>query len=65
MPVHIEDMTSEVGVLDGELPLSEAQLEHLTEILLEHLERREQARAQGRAEASFRTGVTPTLAAIE
>lgn len=65
MPVHIEDMTSEVGVLDGELPLTEAQLEHLTEILLERLERRQREQAQSRSEAGFRYSAAPNLGGIE
>ena len=38
MPVHVEQMTSEVTVLDGDLPLTEAQIEKLAQRVLKCLE---------------------------
>ncbi len=38
MPVIVENMTSEVTPLDGDLPLSEAQLEKLVKLVMQRLE---------------------------
>jgi hypothetical protein len=41
MPVHIEQLQSEVSVSEGDLPLSEAQIEHLVRIILDRLRRQQ------------------------
>jgi hypothetical protein len=38
MPVHVEDVSNEVTVVDGELPLTEAQVERLVAVVLKRLE---------------------------
>lgn len=38
MPVHVENMTTEVTLLDADLPLSEAQVEKLVKLILRRLE---------------------------
>ncbi len=42
MPVHVEEMSSEVSVSDADLPLSEAQIDKLVKIIMKRMERREQ-----------------------
>jgi hypothetical protein len=37
MPVHIEEMVSDVTVVAGELPLTEAQIEKLVQIVVKRL----------------------------
>jgi hypothetical protein len=37
MPVHIEEMTTEVSVHAGDLPLTEAQIEQLVKIVMKRL----------------------------
>jgi hypothetical protein len=37
MPVHIEEMASEVTVLAGDLPLTEAQIDKLVQIVIKRL----------------------------
>ncbi len=37
MPVHVEEMASEVTVVAGDLPLTEAQIEKLVQIVLKRL----------------------------
>lgn len=37
MPVHIEEMVSEVSVVAGDLPLTEAQIEKLVQIIVKRL----------------------------
>lgn len=61
MPVHIEEMTSEITVRDGELPLSEAQVETLVNIVLRRLEGK-QREAQKRLDATeLRRGSAPSV----
>lgn len=43
MPVHIDNMTTEVTAIAGELPLSEAQLERLVKRVLECLEAKQRS----------------------
>lgn len=38
MPVHIQKMTSDVTAVEGELPLSQKQIEMLVNVILERLE---------------------------
>jgi len=40
MPLHIESLTTEVTVLDGNFPLSEAQVEKLVQIVLTRLQQK-------------------------
>jgi hypothetical protein len=44
MPVHIDQVTSEVGVSTGDLPLSAAQIEKLVGIVLRRLDQRDRER---------------------
>lgn len=61
MPVHVEEMTSEVTVMEGELPLSQAQLDKLVNIVLARLEEKQRA-AQRRQEATrLRSGSAPSV----
>jgi len=41
MPVYVEEMTSEVAVFEGELPLTEAQIEKLVKLVLRRLEEKQ------------------------
>jgi hypothetical protein len=40
MPLHIESLTSEVTVMDGDLPLSEKQIEKLVKIVMLRIQQR-------------------------
>lgn len=46
MPVHVEEMTSEVTVADGELPLTSAQVEKLVRLVMSRLVEREREAAR-------------------
>ncbi len=59
MPIHVGQMTTEVTALDGELPLSAAQVEALVQLLLERIEQREKEKAQARDATSVRGQATP------
>ena len=51
MPVHIEEFTSEMVVIDTELPLTDAQLEKLVQRVLQRIED-QQRNAKRLAEAA-------------
>ena len=40
MPLHIENLTSEVTMLDSSLPFTEEQLEKLTRILMTRIQQK-------------------------
>lgn len=61
MPVHIEQMSSEVTVFDGELPLSPTQVERLVQIILQRLERREYSKRQQREATQLRPQAAPPM----
>jgi hypothetical protein len=41
MPVHVEELTQEVTVSRGDLPLSQAQVQRLVHLVLEQINRQE------------------------
>ena len=55
MPLHIEDIVNEVTVVDGELPLTEAQVDRLVAVVLKRLEGK-QREARKREEATRLSG---------
>jgi hypothetical protein len=59
MPVYIEEMTSEVAIFDGELPLTEAQVDKLVKRVLRCLEEKQREARQSREATSLRRGATP------
>jgi hypothetical protein len=65
MPVHVEEMTSEVAVLDGDLPLSEQQLEKLAALVMRRLEEKKRAEQQVREATALRRQARPPLQVAE
>lgn len=61
MAVHIDEMSSEVSVFDGDLPLSPAQLERLIQIVLQRLDQREQGKRQHLEATRLRSHAAPPL----
>jgi hypothetical protein len=37
MPVHIEEMTSEITIVEGEFPLTLAQIDKLTKLVIKRI----------------------------
>jgi hypothetical protein len=64
MPVHIEEMTSEISVVEGELPLSGSQIENLVRLVISRLaehqrdeqRRNEATKIRSQAAPSFEPG---------
>ena len=61
MPVHIDEMVSEVTVVEGDLPLSEAQLDKLVMKVLQRLSEKQQEQAQAREATALRSSAMPRL----
>lgn len=59
MPVYVNEMTTDVTVVDGELPLDEVQIRKLVNLVVERLERRHRETEQGRAATELRPGAAP------
>lgn len=61
MPIHIEDVTSDITVVDGDLPLSPQQLEALTARVMARVVQQERAAARQRDAMLVRRSVVPPL----
>lgn len=61
MPIHVEEMTNEVTVVDGEMPLSEAQLEKLVNLVLRRLEGKQRAEQKRQEATKLRSGSAPSV----
>lgn len=65
MPVHVEEMTSDVTVVEGDLPLSHEQIETLIQLVIRRLEEkkreahksREATQLRRQASSPFEAGV--------
>jgi hypothetical protein len=61
MPVHVERITTDLTVVDGELPLSQAQLDKLVALVLARLEREQRLAEQRREATIIRRSTIPRL----
>jgi len=59
MPVHIEDMQTDVTVFDGDLPLSPEQIEKLVKLVLRRLEEQQQNAMSRRQSTEIRNSAIP------
>jgi hypothetical protein len=61
MPLYVEEMTSEVAVFDGDLPLSPAQIETLVALVIRRLAEQQRDRERGREATMLRRQAAPPL----
>jgi hypothetical protein len=59
MPVHIEEMQTDVTVFDGDLPLSPEQIEKLVKIVIRRLEEQQQNVMSRRQSTEIRNSAIP------
>jgi hypothetical protein len=59
MPVHVQEMTSDVEVIDGDMPLSDAQLKKIVDMVLRCLEDRHRTEKWTRDATALRRSVLP------
>jgi hypothetical protein len=65
VPVRIEEMDVSVDVVEGDLPFSEPQLEHVVALVARRLQQLEREAAQRREGTATRAGVAPPMGAEE
>jgi hypothetical protein len=58
MPVHVEELSSEVTVMDGEMPLSPAQVDRLVKLVIARLDERKKSASQRREATEMRPDST-------
>jgi hypothetical protein len=60
MPIHIDQVVTDIALFDGELPLSDAQIERIVALVAARLEAGRRDERERRAATSItRTGVLP------
>lgn len=59
MPIHIEEMTSDVTVVDGDLPLTDQQLEKLVQLVIARIEEKQRDQLTYRESTTIRNQATP------
>jgi hypothetical protein len=59
MPVHVEEMSTEVTLVSGDLPLSEVQIEKLVKIVLRRLQQHQREGGRVREATQLRRGAAP------
>jgi hypothetical protein len=59
MPVNIQAMTSDVTVLDADMPLSQQQIDKLVTIVLRRLEEKQREAEQAREATALRRHSAP------
>lgn len=59
MPIHVEEMSTEVTAMDGELPLTERQIERLVQIILKRLDSKQREAQKTREAVSLKRGAAP------
>ena len=61
MPVHIGELTSDVTLIQGDLPLSAEQLDRLVRLVLECLESKQREERMAREATAVRRAAAPPL----
>ena len=61
MPVHVEEMTSEVAVFDGELPLTPQQVDKLVGLVLQRLQEKQRETRRSREATTLRSEAAPPM----
>lgn len=61
MPIHIGELQSEVTALEGDMPLSDAQIERLVTIVLRRLEQQQRSRERSSEATAIRRASAPPL----
>lgn len=59
MPVHVDEMTTEVAAFEGEMPLSPEQLDRIVDLVMKRLEAREQEMKMHREATMIRAQARP------
>jgi hypothetical protein len=60
MPVHIENLATQVDAFEGELPLSRAQIERLVKLVIARIEEQQRVQRAREESSRIRAEATPT-----
>jgi hypothetical protein len=61
MSVHVDEMTSEINIVEGELPLTMPQIEKLVKLVISRIDARKRDVGQQRDATSLTGSVAPSL----
>ena len=61
MPVHVEEMTSDVTVFEGDLPLTRDQVDKLVQLVLQRLQEKQREAEQTREATALRREAAPPM----
>ena len=61
MSVHVDEMTSEINIVEGELPLTTAQIEKLVKLVMSRLDARKRDAGHQRDATSLTGSVAPSM----
>lgn len=61
MPVHINEVNSELDVIQGDMPLSEQQIELLVRIIMDRLEKQQRQARRIEQATTVRRASAPSL----
>jgi len=61
MPMHINELTSEVAIASGDLPLSQAQLDKLVNLVMHRINEKHRQAALTREAAKLDQSVIPPM----
>ncbi len=59
MPIHVEQMNTDVSVVEGEVPLAPAQLEKLVELVMRRIEEKRRGDEQLKASVRIQRSAAP------
>ena len=65
MTVHVEELVSEVTAVGETLPLTDAQVERIAEVVMARLEQRDRDRCKARAATQLRPMAEPPRAGLD
>lgn len=60
MPVNIENVTSDVTLINGDLPLSDAQIEQIVILVMRRLEAKQRADCRAQQATMLRSQAAPS-----
>ena len=61
MPLHINEMSSDVTVYQGDLPLNQQQINQLVQIVMQHLAEKQRTDRRAREATIVRHEASPTM----
>jgi hypothetical protein len=61
MPFHVEEVNSDITVIEGELPLSPAQVEKLVQLVMKRMEEKHRDTKLSHEASSIERHVAPPL----